>query len=346
MDFGVLLPSELMNISRFYNFYGDIPQIINQLRTVKFIPGRLTPHELIDLYVANYIVQNNIEIDIPDDLKNMTDCEIKSMIQDINNKLQTVYLEVSSDIQTKNRLIRLINIIKSEKDQRVQTKVVSSEVPILNPIKSQLSTLKTVSTIPEVSDSDILLSTTPTPVVYPLSNQNIQHTNKNLSTQKSKISKPSSRSSFNSNSGVKVYPTKYVGRGEIGDLEWMIERPEYDDSLFLFMNTEEQYILFANFINGDDLGNDICDTEGLEKYQCVNPPKAVGIPVGSEKGHYRTIKAAAPYVESALTFIRELLKSGIYKRVFYNVGEDFLITGSQIPSLSVRKYITTQINKL
>ena len=43
---------------------------------------------------------------------------------------------------------------------------------------------------------------------------------------------------------MKVTKSQYTGSGSVGDFSWMIDRPEYARSLFIFNDNEMQFIAF------------------------------------------------------------------------------------------------------
>jgi len=157
------------------------------------------------------------------------------------------------------------------------------------------------------------------------------------------------------NNKIKIIPIQYEGSNKIGDFTWMINRKEYSDALFIFNDNQEQFLDFARYINDNNqkyLVNACKPGQGNDKirnYQCLNPPRAAGIPIGSQlKGSYSNLKVAKPYIDSSLNFIKDLLKTGIYKRIFYISDKDnyLLKVDAFEPSYEIKKYITDNIYKL
>lgn len=147
---------------------------------------------------------------------------------------------------------------------------------------------------------------------------------------------------------VEIVPLRFTAPGLIGDFNWMIKQKEYDDTLFLFNDNEEQFIAFA-FMNQQPEG---CTPGGgnavIRPYQCTIPIRAAGIPTGNRLGGYKNLQIAKPLIDRAFNHIRNLLNSGDYDRVAYSAAADGYSLGTAIfsPSQEVKDYIVDQIYKL
>jgi hypothetical protein len=110
---------------------------------------------------------------------------------------------------------------------------------------------------------------------------------------------------------VEVIGSTFVGPGQEGDFSWMIERPEHADSLFVFNDNEEEYF-----------GRD-CHAGGgnaaIRPYQCEDPPRAAGVPTGSNGAGYASLTPGVRAVlDDALARVAGLVATGRYRRVVYS----------------------------
>jgi hypothetical protein len=148
---------------------------------------------------------------------------------------------------------------------------------------------------------------------------------------------------------MQVIGSKFAGSGKRGDFGWMIEQPEYDDSLFIFNDNEEQFLAFRRNSNGGPG----CDEGGgnavIRPYQCKDPQRATGIPTGASGRGYQELTAHVKQViDDAIAAIRRLVGTGRYQRVFYsatNAAGD-LGTGIFDVGNDVKSYIVAEIIKL
>lgn len=148
---------------------------------------------------------------------------------------------------------------------------------------------------------------------------------------------------------MQVIGSIFAGSGKPGDFGWMIEQPEYDDSLFLFNDNEEQFRAFRKNPK-EGYG---CDPGGgnavIRPYQCKEPQRAAGIPTGATLRGYNKLTAHVKQViDDAIATIRHIVGTGRYQRVFYSaanaVGD--LGTGIFDVSSDVKTYIVAEIKKL
>lgn len=152
--------------------------------------------------------------------------------------------------------------------------------------------------------------------------------------------------------GIKLVPSGFKGRNKEGDFSWMINRPEYNDVLFIFNDNQEQFIAFIEYLRSGKNKGMACSIGGgnavIRPYQCSIPPKAAGIPTGSRGTGYQNLEVAKPYIDRAIEYINGLLKSGNYKRVMYSASRDGRTLGASIfsPSTEVKEYIVSSLEKL
>jgi hypothetical protein len=151
---------------------------------------------------------------------------------------------------------------------------------------------------------------------------------------------------------IEILPVVYTQPGEVGDFSWMITRPEYDDVLFIFNDNEEQWLKFVNTPEHLRVRTSACTPGGgnaiIRPYQCMDPPRAAGIPTGKNQRGYQNLFEAETNIYDAFTYIIDLLMSGRYKRVAYSAAPDGRTLGTSIfsPSKDVKEFIVTNIEAL
>jgi hypothetical protein len=145
---------------------------------------------------------------------------------------------------------------------------------------------------------------------------------------------------------VKVTKSQYSGPNCIGDFSWMIDRPEYARSLFIFNDNEMQFIAFhtgheAGFTAGG--GN-----AAIRPYQEHSPVRAAGIPTGEKSGYQHLDLNVRALVDDAMAHIQRLLASSNYDEVIfsYDAVNDTLGTGIFQVSDEVKSYIFLSIMAL
>lgn len=149
---------------------------------------------------------------------------------------------------------------------------------------------------------------------------------------------------------MEVIGSRFSGRGTEGDFAWMIRQPEYDDALFVFNDNEEQFREHQQHAPGSRR----CTAGGgnavVRPYQCVDPPRAAGIPTGSHgSGYVRLDDRTRQVIDDALAAVRRLLATGRYRRVFYSAAADDpddLGTGIFRVAPDVRRYIVSGLRSL
>lgn len=154
---------------------------------------------------------------------------------------------------------------------------------------------------------------------------------------------------------ITIVPMTFIGTNQYGDFNFMINRPQFNDVLFLFNDNQEQFFRFMQWIQsppGTPKDTMACSAGGgnavIRPYQCLNPPKAAGIPTGSMVGGYRTLQESKPAIDLAIQYIKQLLATGRYARVAYSAAEDGHTLGTGIFNVApeVKKYIVEQIESL
>ena len=138
---------------------------------------------------------------------------------------------------------------------------------------------------------------------------------------------------------MQVIKSRFSGPGQDGDFSWMIDRPEYARSLFIFNDNEMQFIAFhtghaAGFTAGG--GN-----AAIRPYQGHSPIRAAGIPTGEKSGYQHLDLNVRALVDDAMAHIQRLLKSGNYDEVIfsYDAKYDSLGTGIFHVADEVKSYI-------
>jgi hypothetical protein len=138
---------------------------------------------------------------------------------------------------------------------------------------------------------------------------------------------------------MQVIKSRFLGPGQDGDFSWMIDRPEYARSLFIFNDNEMQFIAFhtghaAGFTAGG--GN-----AAIRPYQGDSPIRAAGIPTGEKSGYQHLDLNVRALVDDAMAHIQRLLTSGNYDEVIfsYDAKSDSLGTGIFHVADEVKSYI-------
>jgi hypothetical protein len=145
---------------------------------------------------------------------------------------------------------------------------------------------------------------------------------------------------------MKVTKSQFTGSNCVGDFSWMIDRPEYARSLFIFNDNEMQFIAFhtgheAGFTAGG--GN-----AAIRPYQGHSPIRAAGIPTGEKSGYQHLDLNVRALVDDAMAHIQRLLASGNYDEVIfsYDAANDTLGTGIFLVADEVKSYIFQSIMEL
>jgi hypothetical protein len=148
---------------------------------------------------------------------------------------------------------------------------------------------------------------------------------------------------------MRVIGSVFSGRDKPGDFGWMIEQPDDDDALFVFNDNEEQFLRHQR----DPHDRSGCSAGGgnavIRPYQCMEPPRAAGIPTGAGgQGYSRLDAHVQSVIDDAVTVIRALASTGRYQRIFYSAAADGTTLGTGIFDVGddVKDYIVTELRKL
>jgi hypothetical protein len=148
---------------------------------------------------------------------------------------------------------------------------------------------------------------------------------------------------------VQVIGSEFSQRGGPGDFGWMLERPEYSDALFVFNDNEEQFRAFVQ----DPTNSAGCSPGGgnaaIRPYRCADPPRAAGVPTGSNGAGYLGLTDSVRRVlDEALAIVKDLLASGRYRRVIYSAAnpDGDLGTGIFDVGDDVKRYIVAELRRL
>lgn len=106
-------------------------------------------------------------------------------------------------------------------------------------------------------------------------------------------------------------PSVFVGSGAAGDFRWMIEQPDWRQTLFIFNDNETQSRVFLDQVatGAIDVGSSACQAGGgnavIRPYQCRTPRRAAGVPTGPG---YRSLTAhAREQIDRAIADVGTLL---------------------------------------
>ena len=139
---------------------------------------------------------------------------------------------------------------------------------------------------------------------------------------------------------MKVTKSQYTAPNCIGDFSWMIDRPEYARSLFIFNDNEEQ---FRAFVRGERFGIEAGGgNAAIRPLRGLKPPRAAGVPTGIHgDGYSRLDEATKKVINESLAVIQELLNSGDYERMIFSKDKfsPTLGTGLFLVAEDVKKYI-------
>jgi len=128
---------------------------------------------------------------------------------------------------------------------------------------------------------------------------------------------------ISSGNSIRVSGSIFRGTGRLGDFAWMIKRPEYARTLFVYNDNEEAFDAFQkDRINGAcsaGAGNAI-----IRPYQCLKK-QAIGVPTGStpEEGApmegYKSLDGHAKRkIDQAIASILELAQTGNYDMIKFS----------------------------
>ena len=144
---------------------------------------------------------------------------------------------------------------------------------------------------------------------------------------------------------IQVIKSTFQGANRDGDFGWMIDQADFARTLFVFNDNEVQFYEHQRKI---DTAHS-CDPGGgnavIRPYECVQPPRAAGIPTGQDGG-YRALSATAKTaIDSAIGHLDALLATGDYDSIAisWNERSQTLGTGIFEVDQAVLDYIVNQI---
>lgn len=165
---------------------------------------------------------------------------------------------------------------------------------------------------------------------------------------------------------IKVSGVVFDGNGKEGDFVWMIRQPEYNKTLFIFNDNQEQFDEFHKFLAKknrpllsffDHACRKGSGNAAIRPYQCKKPPRAAGIPTGGMlpnpqgegniKRGYAKVWEGKAYIDEAFDYIRNLITTHDYDQVIYSKNKDNRF-GSGIFTIGkkVEQYIQDKLDNL
>lgn len=145
---------------------------------------------------------------------------------------------------------------------------------------------------------------------------------------------------------MQVIKSQFSGGHKDGDFSWMIDRPEYARSLFIFNDNEAQFIAFhTGHAAGLSAGG---GNAAIRPYQGHSPIRAAGIPTGNHGGYQKLDKNVRALVDDAIAHIRRLLATDNFDQVIfsYDAENETLGTGIFQVADEVKNYIYESICSL
>jgi len=140
---------------------------------------------------------------------------------------------------------------------------------------------------------------------------------------------------------ITVIPSTFSGSGQVGDFEFMLNQPEYERTLFIFNDNEEQ---FDAFVNGQSSGFSRGGGNAvIRPFRKLTPPRAAGVPTGkSGRGYSALDQQTKSKIDQSIAVITDLLETNNYdSMIFSESAEEPGLLGQSIFKVheSVRKYI-------
>lgn len=147
---------------------------------------------------------------------------------------------------------------------------------------------------------------------------------------------------------IKIVHSVFYVENEEGDFAWMIKKPDYAKSLFIFNDNQEQ---FLEFVDNKDPGFEGGGNANIRPYQGDSPPRAMGIPTGTltpYKGYQELDDNAKKNIDRSIRRLKKLLLSGNYNQVIISgdkVNKKTLGTGIFEVNEDVKDYIVQQVRE-
>lgn len=145
---------------------------------------------------------------------------------------------------------------------------------------------------------------------------------------------------------IDVIRSSFAGPGRIGDFSWMIDRPEYARTLFVFNDNETQFYDHRHRQGTDHRCSPGGGNAAIRPYQCLTPPRATGVPTGLTGG-YAGLAEGRHAIDDAVARIDELLGTGDYDALAFSWDNGTQTLGVSIfaPGRDVLDYIVEQIEE-
>lgn len=145
---------------------------------------------------------------------------------------------------------------------------------------------------------------------------------------------------------IEVIRSSYGGAGSVGDFGWMIDRPEYARTLFVFNDNETQFYEHQRRQGSSHRCSPGGGNAVIRPYQCRTPPRATGVPTG-RAGGYASLAEGQRAIDDAIDRLDDLLATGDYDAVAFSWDARSHTLGVSIfaPHRDVLNYIVAQIER-
>lgn len=131
---------------------------------------------------------------------------------------------------------------------------------------------------------------------------------------------------------MKVIGTTFIKKDQYGDFEWMINQPQYKNSIFIFNDNEEDY-------NSSKRGG---GSACIRPYNGVDgrKPRSHGIPTGNSFGGYQKLDEWNKYIihKSIVELVEKVTEFG-YDTIYYSSRKDSILIGNGIFQIDERVII-------
>jgi hypothetical protein len=145
-----------------------------------------------------------------------------------------------------------------------------------------------------------------------------------------------------------VIKSTFTGPGRDGDFSWMVLQPHFARTLFIFNDNEEEFL--EHLAGGEHRCTAGGGNAAIRPLQCVDEPRAAGIPTGSyrEGPHYMGYSALDGHVREmvgrATAQIARLLASDRYDALAFSWDPETRLGGRIFQTAQpVRDYIVDRL---
>jgi hypothetical protein len=154
---------------------------------------------------------------------------------------------------------------------------------------------------------------------------------------------------------VQVIGSVFKGLGKEGDFSWMIQRPAYEDALFVFNDNEPAWEANRRLLTGRGNHQDVrlAGAGGggnavIRSYQMLVRPRAIGVPTGPD---YAEVEESSPIMgtlRSAIDIVATIAVRHQYERIVYSAADEAGALGTAIFKVDerVKKLIVTELKSL